>query len=41
MKRIRLWLCIFPYLLITMLLTSCGDKVTGGPGTAWCSSERL
>jgi hypothetical protein len=23
-----------PYLLITMLLTSCGDKVTSGPGTA-------
>ena len=34
MKRIRLWLCVFPCLLITMLLTSCGDKVTGGPGTA-------
>lgn len=34
MKRTRLWRCMFPYLLITMLLTSCGDKMTGGPGTA-------
>ena len=34
MKRIGLWQCILPCLLITMLLTSCGDKVTGGPGTA-------
>ena len=34
MKRIRLWQCIVPYLLLTMLLTSCGDKTTGGPGTA-------
>jgi heat shock protein HslJ len=34
MKRIRLWQCIIPYLLLSMLLTSCGDKMTGGPGTA-------
>ncbi|MET3172518.1 UNVERIFIED_ORG: hypothetical protein ABIB52_000342 [Arthrobacter sp. UYCu721] len=34
MKRIRLWQGIVPYLLLTMLLTSCGDKMTGGPGTA-------
>lgn len=33
MKRIRLWQCIVPYLILTMLLTSCGDKMTGGPGT--------
>ena len=33
MKRIRLWQFIVPYVLITMLLTSCSDKVTGGPGT--------
>jgi hypothetical protein len=33
MKRIRLWQRIAPYLLLTMLLTSCGDKMTGGPGT--------
>jgi hypothetical protein len=32
MKRIRLWRCLIPSLLLTMLLTSCGDKVTGGPG---------
>ena len=34
MKRIRLWRCLVPSLLLTMLLTSCGDSVTGGPGTA-------
>lgn len=34
MKRIRLWRYLVPSLLLTMLLTSCGDKVTGGPGTA-------
>lgn len=34
MKRIRLWRCLIPSLLLTMLLTSCGDRVTGGPGTA-------
>lgn len=34
MTRIRFWQCIVPYLLLTMLLTSCGDKLTGGPGTA-------
>lgn len=34
MKNIRLWKCIVPYLLLTMLLTSCGDKMTGGPGSA-------
>lgn len=34
MKRIRLWRRLVPSLLLTMLLTSCGDKVTGGPGTA-------
>ena len=34
MKRVRLWQFIVPCLLITMLLTSCGDNVTGGPGTA-------
>jgi hypothetical protein len=31
MKRIRLWRFLIPSLLLTMLLTSCGDKVTGGP----------
>ncbi len=34
MKRIRLSRCLVPSLLLTMLLTSCGGKVTGGPGTA-------
>lgn len=34
MKRIRLVQCIVPHLLLTMLLTSCGGKMTGGPGTA-------
>lgn len=34
MKRIGLWRCLVPFLLLTMLLTSCGGKVTGGPGTA-------
>lgn len=34
MKRIRLWQSIIPYLLLSMLLASCGDQVTGGPGTA-------
>jgi hypothetical protein len=34
MKRIRLWRCLVSSLLLTMLLTSCGDKVTGGRGTA-------
>ncbi|MDR6508607.1 hypothetical protein J2805_004324 [Arthrobacter oryzae] len=34
MERIRLWRCLIPFLLLTMLLTSCGDRVTGGPGTA-------
>lgn len=34
MKRIRLWRCLIPSLLLTMLLTSCGDRVAGGPGTA-------
>ncbi len=34
MKRIRLWRCLLSSLLLTMLLTSCGDKLTGGPGTA-------
>ena len=34
MKRIQLWRCLVPSLLLTMLLTSCADKVTGEPGTA-------
>ena len=34
MKCIRLWRRVVPSLLLTMLLTSCGDKMTGGPGTA-------
>ena len=34
MKRIRWWRCLVPSLLLTMLLTSCGASVTGGPGTA-------
>jgi hypothetical protein len=34
MKRVRLWQCIVPCLPLTMLLTSCGDRMTGGPGTA-------
>lgn len=35
MKRLRLWRCLVPSLLLTMLLASCGgDNVTGGPGTA-------
>lgn len=34
MKSIRLWRCLVPSLLLTMLLTSCGDNVPGGPGTA-------
>lgn len=33
MKRTRLWQCLITYLLLTVLLTSCGDKITGGPGT--------
>lgn len=33
MKSIR-WRCLVSSLLLTMLLTSCGGPVTGGPGTA-------
>jgi hypothetical protein len=33
MKRIQLWQCMVPSVLLTMVLTSCGDKMTGGPGT--------
>jgi hypothetical protein len=34
MKRTRLWQYTVPVLLLGMLLTSCGDTKTGGPGTA-------
>ena len=34
MKRVRLWRCLILPLLLTMLLTSCGDKLAGGPGIA-------
>jgi hypothetical protein len=34
MTRIRLWRCLVPSLLLSVLLTSCGDKVPGGPGAA-------
>jgi hypothetical protein len=34
MKSIRLWRCLAPLLLFTMLLTSCGDTLTGEPGAA-------
>lgn len=34
MKRTRLWQYTVPVLLLGMLLTSCGDAKTGGPGTA-------
>jgi hypothetical protein len=34
MKRIKLWRCLVPSLLLAMLLTSCGDSVADGPGTA-------
>ncbi|WP_457963590.1 hypothetical protein M1E17_19500 [Arthrobacter sp. D1-29] len=33
MKRMRLWRCLIPSLLL-ILLTSCDGGVTGGPGTA-------
>lgn len=34
MKRTRLWQYTVPLLFTGMLLTSCGDAKTGGPGTA-------
>jgi hypothetical protein len=34
MTRIPLWRYTVPLLFLGMLVTSCGDKVTGGPGTA-------
>lgn len=34
MKRIRLWQYSVPFLFVGLLLTSCGDAKTGGPGTA-------
>lgn len=34
MKHLRLWQCIVSYLVLTMPLASCGEKMTGGPGTA-------
>src|SRR4051794_25608437 len=34
MKHNRLWQCIIPSLLLSMLLTSCGNQMTSGPGTA-------
>jgi hypothetical protein len=34
MKRTRLWQNTVPLLFIGMLLTSCGDAKTGGPGSA-------
>ena len=34
MKRIRWWPRIISFLLLTVLLTSCGDKISGGPGSA-------
>lgn len=34
MKRIRWWQCIVSFLLVSMALTSCGDEMTAGPGTA-------
>jgi len=33
MKRIWLWQCMVSSLLLAVLLTSCGDTKTGGPGT--------
>jgi hypothetical protein len=33
MKRIRLRQGLIPCLLLSVLLTSCGDKMTGAPGT--------
>ena len=34
MKRARLWQYTVPFLFVGMLLTSCGNKETGGPGNA-------
>lgn len=34
MKRIRWWQCIVPSLLLSVALTSCGDEMAAGPGTA-------
>jgi hypothetical protein len=34
MKRTGLWQYTVPFLFVGLLLTSCGDAKTGGPGTA-------